>query len=95
MSPRLAQLVEQMPEMRKNLIENEAAIQELYGLFSKEWRRLSDELQTEIEDLHSDYKAEREALDDEEEKQAYIARLGYEEAQADAYRQFRRDGGYR
>lgn len=95
MSPRLAQLVAQMPEMRKDLMANEAAIQELYELFDKQWRNIDDELQTEIEDLHSAYTLEREAIENEEEKQAQISWEGYLEAQEDAYRQFRRDGGYR
>jgi hypothetical protein len=80
MSPRLAQLIAQIPAMRTDLMAHEAAIQEMYALFEKQWRNISEELQIEIEDLHGAYLSAREDFDEEQRREDYHDALGDREA---------------
>jgi ABC-type Zn2+ transport system substrate-binding protein/surface adhesin len=80
MSPRLAQLIAQMPTMRTDLMAHEAAIQEMYALFEKQWRNISEELQIEIEDLHGAYLSARDDFDEEQRREDYHDALGDREA---------------
>jgi hypothetical protein len=92
MSPRLAQLIALMPTMRTDLLDHADSIKELYSLFDKEWRTLTDEMQTEIEDLHGDLCAEQELEADQQYKQDCIDAEGEKDAQRSAYQNMLRDG---
>ena len=92
MSPRLSELIALIPTMRTDLLDHADSIKELYSLFDKEWRSLSDELQTEIEDLHGDLCAEQELEADQQYKQDCIDAEGEKDAQRSAYQNFLRDG---
>ena len=92
MSPRLAELIALMPSMRTDLLDHAEKINELYSLFDKEWRTLTDEMQTEIEDLHGELCAEQELEADDQYKKDCIDAEGEKDAQRSAYQNFLRDG---